>query len=74
VAEELVRVFADMGPAAIWLSGAALGLVAVCVLYLGIALLGCLRTTDIYQQQYRYQVFRELVDLIRDIFRGREPR
>ena len=74
MAEELVRVIAAMGPAAIWLGGAVLGLVAVCLLYLGIVLVAILRTTEHDQQQYRYQVFHELVDLIRDLCRCRGAR
>jgi hypothetical protein len=73
VAEVLVRAFAEIGPAAIWLGGAALGLIAVCLLYLGIALWATLRTdhTDPGQWEHHYQVFHELVGLIRDLFRCR---
>jgi hypothetical protein len=74
VAEELVRALAAMGPAAIWLGGAVLGLVAVCLLYLGIVLTAILRTTEHDQQEYRYRVFHELIDLIRDLCRCRGPR
>jgi hypothetical protein len=71
VAEEFVRALADVGPAAIWLAGVVLGLVAVCLLYLGIALAAMLRTTEHDQQEYRYQVFHDLVDLLRDLCRCR---
>jgi hypothetical protein len=74
VAEELVRALADFGPAAIWLVGAVLGLLAVCLPYLGIVLVAVLHTTEPSQQQYRYQVFHGLVDLIHDICRGRVAR
>ena len=74
MAEELVRGLAAIGPAAIWLGGAVLGLVAVCLLYLGIVLAAILRTTEPGQQQYRYEVFRELVALIRDLCRCRGSR
>lgn len=74
MAEELVRALAAMGPAAIWLGGAVLGLVAVCLLYLGIVLAAILLTTEHDQQEYRYRVFHELVDLIRDLCRCRGSR
>lgn len=71
MAEELIRALADLGPAAIWLSGAVLSLLAVCLLYLGIVLLAILHTTDPSQQQYLHQVFCDLLDFIRDLCRGR---
>jgi hypothetical protein len=74
VAEERVRALADFGPAAIWLGGAVLGLVAVCLLYLGIVQVAMLRTSEHGQQEYQYRVFHELVDLIRDICRCRGPK
>jgi hypothetical protein len=74
MAEELVRVLADFGPAAIWLGGAVLGLVAVCLFYLGIVLAAILRTTESGQQQYLQQVFRDLIDLIRDLCHCRGKR
>jgi hypothetical protein len=74
VAAEVVRILTDLGPAAVWLAGVVLGLVAVCLIFLGIALVAVLRTTDISQQQYRYQAYRDLVDLIRDLCRCKGQR
>lgn len=56
-----------MVPAAIWLSWAVLGVVLVCLLYLGIALAAVLRTTEPGQQEYRYRVFHELIEFLRDL-------
>ena len=74
MAEELVRTLTDMGPAAIWLGEAVLGLVAVCLLYLGIVLVAILRTTEHDQQEYLYRIFHKLIDLIRDLCRCRGKR
>ncbi len=59
----LFRLLAKVGPAA---SGVVLffgALVAVFVLYVGIAMCATLRARDPEQQQIRYQVFRDLRDL-----------
>jgi hypothetical protein len=48
--------------------------VAVCLLYLGIVLVAILHTTQHDHQEYRYRVFHDLVDLIRDICRCRSTR
>lgn len=74
MAEELVRALAALGPAAVWLGGAVLGLMAVCLLYLGIVLVAILHATEHGQQEYRYRVFHDLVSLIRDICRCRGER
>ena len=74
MAEEFVRALADMGPTAIWLGAAVLGLLAVCLLYLGIVLIAMLRTTEHDRQEYLYRVFHKLIDLIRDLCRCRGSR
>lgn len=74
MAEELVRAIAAMGPAAIWLGGAVLGLVAVCLLYLGIVLVAILRATEDDHREYLCRVFQLLADLIRDLCRCGSPR
>jgi hypothetical protein len=71
VAEELVRVLADISPAAIWLGAGVLGLLTVCLLYLGIVIVVAIRTSEREQQQYLLEVIRELAGLIRDLCRGR---
>ena len=63
-----------MSPAVMWLGGAVFGLVAVCLLYLGIVLVAILHATEPDQQEYRYRVFHELVGLIRDLCRCRGRR
>jgi hypothetical protein len=61
----LLRVSTELGPAAIWLSMFVAAIIAVFVLYLGIALRAVLRATDQEQREVRYQVFRDLLDLFR---------
>jgi len=73
VAAAVIRTFAEVGPTAVWLGGGAVGLLAVFVVYIGIALLAVLKTDKPELQHYRYQAFHDLVVLIRDIldvFRG----
>lgn len=74
MAAALVRVLADMGPAAVWLCGGMVGLLAVFAAYLGLALVAVLKADKPELQHYRYQAFHDLIDLIRDLFRGREQR
>jgi hypothetical protein len=56
-----------MRPAAIWLVGGMVGLLAVFAIYVGIALLAVLKADKPEVQQYRYEAFHDLVELIRDI-------
>jgi hypothetical protein len=62
------------GPAVGWILIVLAVVVAIIVLYAGIALCAALRARDHEQQQVRYQMFRDLLDLIRDLFRSRGPR
>lgn len=59
----LFRLLAEVGPAAGWIAIFFAVLVAVFVLYLGIAMWATLRARDPEQQHIRYQVFRDLRDL-----------
>jgi len=75
---EIVHAIEGMGSVATWGIGAAVGLLAVILGYLGIALLSVIKADSKELQQYRYQAFRDLVelirnlaDLIRDVVRGR---
>lgn len=65
----MVRVLADIGPAAIWLGGSTLGLLVALVAYIGIAMYATLRASDAEQRTIRYRMFCDLLGLVRDIFR-----
>lgn len=60
--ETLLRLLAELGPEAIWIIAFFAAMVAVFVLYLGIALWAALRATG-PEQHIRYQVFRDLLEL-----------
>jgi hypothetical protein len=60
---ELLRLLAEISPGAIWVFIFIAGVVAVFVVYVGIALWATLRARDSGQQQVRYQVFHDLLDL-----------
>jgi hypothetical protein len=70
VAEELVRAIAEMGPAAVWLGGSVIGLMAVFVEYVGIALVAALKADTPELQRYRSRLLRDLLRFLRDLFRG----
>jgi hypothetical protein len=70
VAEELVRAIAEMGPAAVWLGGSVIGLMAVFVGYVGIVLVAALKADTPELQRYRSRLLRDLLKFLRDLFRG----
>lgn len=63
--ESLVRVIAEVGPGATWLMVFIAAVIAVFVLYVGIALFATLRAPDDQQRTLRHEMFRELLDLFR---------
>ena len=67
----LFRLVAKVGPAASWVVLFFGSLVAVFVLYVGIAMWATLRARDPDQQHIRYQVFHDLCDLF--LRRKRRP-
>jgi hypothetical protein len=60
----LLRIPAVLG-AATWILMFCAAIVAVFVLYIGIAIWATLRATDPEQRNVRYQIFRDLLDLFR---------
>ena len=60
---ELLRLLAEIGPGVIWVFIFIAAIVAVFVIYIGIALWATLRAKDTKQQKVRYQVFHDLLDL-----------
>lgn len=66
----LLRLVDASGPAADWILIFLATIVAIFVLYVGIAMRAVLRAPDQDQRQVRYQVFRDLLDFVRDLFRG----
>lgn len=65
----LLRSFAEFGPGAVWIAVFFAAVVAVFVLYVGVAMWAILRARDPDQIKIRYRVFADLVGLFR--FRGR---
>jgi hypothetical protein len=63
--ESLVRVIAEVGPGATWLMVFIAAVIAVFVLYVGIALFATLRAPDDQQRTLRHEMFRELLELFR---------
>jgi hypothetical protein len=61
--EILFRLLAELGPMAFWIIIFFDGLAGVFVLYVGIAMRATLRARDPEQQQVRYQIFRDLLQL-----------
>jgi len=59
---DLLRLLAEVGAAANWIAIFIATVIAVFVLYLGIALRAVLIAKDPDQQKIRYQVFRDLLD------------
>jgi hypothetical protein len=69
-AMEVVRALADLGPAAVWLGGAALGLVAVLVGYIGLVLVAALKADTPELQRYRFGLLHELLRFLRELLRA----
>jgi hypothetical protein len=61
VLDVLLRMSAELGPVANWIAIFIAAVIAVFVLYLGIALHAVLRASDKEQREVRYQVFRDLL-------------
>ena len=59
---DLLRLLAEVGAAANWIAIFLAAVIAVFVLYLGIALYAVLHASDKEQREARYQVFRDLLD------------
>jgi hypothetical protein len=70
VLAELLRFLAEIGPGVIWVFIFIAAVMAVFVLYIGIALWAIFRARDPEQRQVWYQIFRDLIDLFRR--RGRK--
>ena len=66
--DTLLRSLAELAPCAMWITVFFAAVVAVFVVYVGVALWATLRASDPEQQKVRYQVFRDLISLFR---RGR---
>lgn len=65
---ELLRLLVEVGAAANWIIIFALAVIAVFVVYIGIAMCAALRSDDPEQQTIRYKIFQ---DLLRVFTRGR---
>ena len=61
----LLRASADLGPGAVWVLKFCAAVIAVFVLYVGIAIWATLHAPDSEQRKIRYQIFRDLLDLFR---------
>lgn len=67
--EILLRLEAEVGPAATWIAIVVVALMAVFVLYVGVAMWATLRASDPERVKACYRVFQDLLGLFR--FRGR---
>jgi hypothetical protein len=63
--DALLRIPSEFGPGAMWFLVFIAAVVAVFVLYVGIALFATLCAHDEPQAKIRYQIFRDLLDLFR---------
>jgi hypothetical protein len=63
VLAELLRSLAELGPGVIWVFIFIAVIVAVFVVYVGIALWATLCAKDVKQQKVRYQIFHDLLEL-----------
>jgi hypothetical protein len=63
--EMLFRLQAELGPAATWTAVFFTVVVAVFVLYIGVAMRAILRASDPEQARIRYRVFQDLLGLFR---------
>jgi hypothetical protein len=61
----LIHVLAALGPGTFWVAKFCAAVVAVLVLYVGIAIWATLHAPDPEQRKVRYQIFRDLLDLFR---------
>ena len=61
----MVRVIAEVGPGAAWLMVFFAAVIAVFVMYVGIALFATLCAGDEQQRNIRYRLFRDLLSLFR---------
>ena len=59
----VLSVLTKVGPTAAWLTSFIAAVIAVFVLYIGIALWAVLRPCDRHERDIRYRVFRDLLDL-----------
>jgi hypothetical protein len=66
---ELLRALAVVGADASWVVCFIAAVIAVFVVYLGIAMYATLRASDLEQQKIRYKVFQDLLKLFT---RGRQ--
>ncbi len=62
---ELLRLLAEIGPGAIWVLFFIAAVIAVFVLYVGIALVAALLAKDPEQQKVRCKILRDLLWLFR---------
>lgn len=69
--DTVLRAVAGLGPDAMWLAKFCAAVVAVFIVYVGIAIWATLRAPDPEQRKVRYQIFRDLLDLF---LRGRGRR
>jgi hypothetical protein len=67
--EMLLRLGAELGPAAVWIAVFFAAVVAVFVLYVGVVMRAILRASDPEKVKILYRVFEDLLGLFR--FRGR---
>jgi hypothetical protein len=61
----LVHILAALGPGTLWIAKFCAAVVAIFVLYVGIAIWATLHAPDPEQRKVRYQIFRDLLDLFR---------
>ena len=70
MAAVVVRVLADLGPATVWVVGVIVGLMAVLVGYVGVALVAALKADTPELQRYRSGLLHDLLRFIRDLCYG----
>jgi hypothetical protein len=63
VLAELLRLLAEIGPGVIWVLIFTAAVVAIFVVYVGIALWATLRATDVEQRKVRHEILRDLLEL-----------
>ena len=63
--DTLIRLLAAVGPEAIWIIIFFAAMVAVFVIYIGIAMRAAMRADNAEQQQLCYRMFRDLLELFR---------
>lgn len=70
--EELLRVIAELGPAAVWVAGFVAVVIAAIIIYLGLAMVAVLRAQP-GNEECRYVVFRDMLDLLRELLSFLRP-